>query len=263
MGTVVCGNAMAVNGVNTARNFRIILHNEGIPYAASNTNGSMGRVVSAFDWQGVYMMYGHTPVVFPGDNFTFTGSTTGTQGVSGAAICERIRIMWDVERGAPISALVFFASNGAFAYTGAATDVTVPNPPTAKNMFASFGSALTNVRKMELEISSRVKPYSTADTLGWVKRNKGAIDAKCSVDLYTPDAADLPTIGTDTIAKFYVTETTFWELKWMHNQGFWNFETDHESDTNVSAVLEAAFTGYSAGGEGYIKNPAIVTKWPT
>lgn len=264
MGRVLCGNVMAINGVNTVRRFTIRKLNDSRPYVASNTKGGSGREEGPFDWVGVYSAYGHTPAVFPGEAFAFVGSTDGSVGFTGTAIVDRIHIKWDIEKKAILEHYVYFSSNGALTEGAAvATDTTSPAPTSSKNMYVALdGTKQTHIRNMELVIVSKNKPYVDSDTDGWTKREKGPIDFQFRYGIYEGTPASLPTMGQDYVVAFYATPTSTWELAWGHIEGYEDFNVDHEGQENVSAVVIGSMSGFSGTMAGWIKNPAGDTKWP-
>jgi hypothetical protein len=258
---VISGYKMAVGNANTVRRFRIFYQGTIPPYVASNTKNATGRVKGNKDWRGFFLGYGHTPPVFPGEEFTFTGSIDGSKGVTGTAICDRIQVDCPTEQGTPLEYAVFFSSNGELTLGGAvATDSTTPAPPSSVGLGASFGGALADVRAWRLLVEAKNKPYASSSTDGWVKRVKGPIDATAQVTLYSDAPASLPKPNDDVIVNLYVSTTESWELKWCKVEGPQEYGADHESPEPVGGLVVAKFNGFQ-NGTGSISAPSGV-KWP-
>ena len=161
--TVISGIDMAVNGASTARTFQI--REFGQPrrgYSASGFAKGTGRSKAPVGFSGWYLGYGHTPAVFPGAAFTFTGSVDGALGVTGAAICTANIIRASIEQGGPIEYMVRFFGDGALTKGAAVgTDATVPAPGDGTDTSIEFaGSTVGCVRDWVLEMSCKPRPYS-------------------------------------------------------------------------------------------------------
>lgn len=262
---VISGTNLAINGEETARRFSLSSNNKLAAGVASNTQRGMLRRPGVKDWKGSYGGYGHTPAVFPGADFTFTGSLTGSQGATGEAICSRIVMNWDIERGELIAYRVYFEANGDLTFgAAAASDSSIPDPPTTQAMFIALdGGQQTQIRNMDLDISCRNRPYVTSDTDGDTKREPGNFDFLLRYGMYfDSDTVTLPTLETAYIAKMYVTASTFWELKWARIESVLEFQGDHEKDEPASCIVTAAMDASDGAAIGSITNPASSVVWP-
>lgn len=265
MGTVYCGNHMAINGVSTARRFTIEKINKPTVYVASNTLLGSGAIKGAFDWKGVYYAYGAQPAFMPTAAFTFSGTADTGAGLDGEAIIERVRILGPLEDSGIVQHEVYFAGNGELT-TGAGgdTDATVPDPPPAVDTSVAWAAELTNVRQWRLEFFTNLKEYVTSSTLGWVNRLKGAIMGKLEVDLYSV-GSDGPTIGTDAVCTITVAAgppAETYVITWMHATGYRDLDVNHEGRNAIGATLLGTFNGFSAGVAGSIVLPDASTWWP-
>ena len=262
---VIAGNLIHVDGANTVAAWKVRYKGQLADYRGSNTQSGVGRELGNSDWRGIYRAYGHTPLYFPGETFTFTGTVDGTNGATGAAICDRIRVWWDIEQGKKIQHEVSFSAMGALTLgAAAASDSTSPDPPTSKGMFIKLnGTAQTDIRRMELIVVAGNKPYVSSTTDGVTKRAVGPIDATLNFSLYQDDPSLLPSVALDYgyVASLYVTSTTYWELAWMMCDDI-DYGGDHEGEENVGGTVGMSFNGFSGTTAGWIKTPAGTAKWP-
>lgn len=265
MGAYV-GVAMAIDGVNTARGWKISRTSNSKPYYASNTAQGAGRACGNRDWEGQYWCYGHTPAYFPGDSFTFQAVTDEGAGLQGAAMVERVRIFWDFEEGAYIAHVVDFARNGALTFTATASDATQPSDYihcTEGTKFMYGLATLPEVQEMMLDIRCANRPRVTSSTGGGNLRARGNLDAFWSVKSIEHDPSAYPVVNATHPLYFYVDDTTYWTLNWGKVLKSPNdYGVNHESLDYVGGVLEGAWSGHLASGTGAIITPGGVTKWP-
>lgn len=236
-------------------------------FAATNTAGAGNSISGNTDWQGQCWLYGHTPLVFPGDTFAFIGSVDGTNGVTGNAICERLTITCHGERGGNIEAAVGFAANGALSFGAAAAADT-----SAQTAITSIGKLLkldgVNVSQERLwRLSFWARNYAGVHTgvatAGTTERVTGNLFAAWTYQLYVDDpSTDLPAIGDKPLMRFYVTDSTYWELKWGHVQEIDPYGADREGARNVGATVSGIWSSEVGGVDGQVVNPAEVIKWP-
>jgi len=280
--SVISGIGAVVHTAGTAestvREWAIRLRGMPPPYAATNTNGAMNRDTGNVDWRGFYLGYGHTPSVFPGDSFAFEGVTDGTKGAYGTARCERITITCHIERGSQIEYRVDFAANGALAL---AADVggTPLTDGTAVNAFTSVGRKInlggttgtddgTGVplaRLWRLSVARALRPYVHTGTAGQVQRETGNLDVQWLYQVYVDspaDTAQIPTLQSTEMMKFYVTSSTFWEVKWGKIENVDPFGANREGQEDVGATISGGLVAYN-GAAGAIYNPAKAAKWGT
>lgn len=277
---VLSGIGGAVDGRGTIGEWRVNHSSDTQQYVSSNTKQGTGRVIGNKDWSGTYNALGHTPQTMPGDAFTFTGSLDGTNGVTGAAICDQVEITWDIEAGAIISHVVTFSSNGALTEgTAAASDSTVPDPPSSIGTKVEVADVVMppaspayvevpDVRTITLTISRANPSYVSSSTAGETKRVAGPIDVQVRINVYTDDVsgAPIPTVNEVNEVKLYVDATTFWHLKWIMFTEHSDYTCNVETGELVSVTLNGSMDGYtSVAGtpiEGFIKKPDATTWWP-
>lgn len=273
--SVISGKGGAVSGQDTVREWSITTKKTLVPITASNTKGGTMRVQGNGDWSGSYSGYGHTPGVFPGDTFVFTGSIDGVVGVTGNARCESVEVVIDIEGGKPIEYTVSFQSNGALSKGAAvAVDIVVPNPFSSIGTKVEFGTMvaspvfteIADVRTITLSFTKSLPEYASSDTGGDTKRVDANLDLTLAITVYTADFSTLPAEGSEQHARVYVNASTFWELKWVRVEELSGLDVDIAEGTPVGATINAGMHGFAnvtgTPTEGIIKDPAQVTKWP-
>ncbi len=262
---VISGISGLVDGRSAVREWKIREIQRSAAWVDSITRAGVARACGIKDWRGYFLGTGHTPVTFPGQTLTFTGSVDGTLGVSGPAICDRIVVTWDIETGEVITYRVDFSGNGTFSKgAAAATDTATPVFKCSTGMYVAIdGSRQTDIRYMRLVIIAANRPYVSSDTAGQVNRTPGNIDAACTYRLYQDTPANLSALATPGILRFYVTASTYWELKWMVLEEIDDYGADREGAENVGATIKGAFSAYVGTTVGTIISPSTTQKWPT
>lgn len=267
-GQVVHGHSSVVDNASTARAWQIAMNEAAAAYTASGMSRGIHRVAGVRRWQGVYVAYGATPVPFPGATFTFTGNTDGSNGYTGTAWCERVRVTWDplAQDPRPIHHTVFFRSAGALtAGSASASDSTVPNAKPATGLKVNFdGSDATHVHGAQLDIFARWgKRYADTESSFWEVWLGGAIDAEAWWDVFEDDPSNLPSLQSEGVLKMYDDTSTYWQLVWGRITGVPNFQVDHEGPRPVFGRVQAEFTGFAGGtNTGSITDPATSVRWP-
>jgi hypothetical protein len=260
------GQAMAIDGVDTARGFRITQTSESRPYGASNTAQGAGRKCGNVDWLGHYWCYGHTPVHFPGDTFTFQAETYDGKGLQGSAIVERLRIFWNITEGDYIAHVVDFARVDELTFTGSATDSVNPSTKVvcAQGTKFTYGDAeLTEIDTMMLDFRSQNPKRVTSSTNGGVVRARGSLDAYWQVKHKEHDPSQLPTLNDTHVLKFYVSDAEYWELTWGKVLASPNqFGVEMEPLDYIDNTLAGAWNAHADTGQGSILDPAGDQKWP-
>jgi hypothetical protein len=261
---ILRGKHGAVDGANTVRHWMVAAEADDNDYHASNTQGGTGRADGNKDWGGWYRAYGHTPYMWPGTQYTFSGVMTTGVGATGVCLCERVRIVCPTEEGKPIWHQAWFAANGDLTLGAAtATDATIPAPPTSIGRKVSFdGTDQDDVRGWVLEfICPRVR-YASSTTAGLYKGAADNIDARLTVNVYAANFNTLPTRNTDYTVKAYTAAGTYWDIQWMKILQLPQCDVPVEEKELVSGVIVAGMQGFNGTTAGYIKTPAVVTKWP-
>lgn len=269
MGDVIYGKNMRVDGEKCIDFFEIKDFSNAPDYVTGCMQGAVGRVAGNHDWEGEYRMY-DTPVRFPNDEATFKAApvNTGNKGVSGTARIVELTCRWDMAMGAYIEYRIGFGSNGVLTRTGIdaslITPVTSALPLSPKGMLLKLDDVVQDhVSMMGFRIFAEVIPYVDSTTDGQTHRTLGDIDVSAMWLINSDDPANWPTKDAYHVAKFYVTATTFWEFKFMHIMGVRPWTKDRrQKDTPVQFTALAAFKSENGTDTGYIKNPALQTKWP-
>jgi len=261
--TVISGINAHVDGISTLRSWKIRASNLAVPGAASDAPGAVQRIAGNKDWRGVYLAYGHTPVPWPGSAFSFAGDVDDNYGVSGTAIVDKITIECPVEEAKRIEQVVEFSANGGLDRgAAAATAGSSPSIVSAISRKVSLdGVDVTDVRGWKLVLTARNKPYASSDTAGQIMRTAGNIDGQYEYKVYEDNPSDLPTEGEVKIVRFYVTATTYWELKWGIMEEIDDWGGDLEGAENVGASIRGSYNAFYGTISGSIKNPAGETKW--
>ena len=260
---VLTGLDMKIGSVPTAHRFQLEVSDELKEYISSGSSGGVGRKCGIDDWRGVAMAYGYQPPVFPGSDFTFTGSLDGTYGFTGTAYCEAIEVIGDIENGEYGAYSIQFSRNGALTSgSAAATDSTVPSPPCPENFSLLVGSnTVLDVTYQRLKIMCPGRAYVSSSTSGGRLRKRGAIDAEFEYHFYYDNPSQLPAFEHDYLIQPYFTQTLFWELAWMKLLTHSEY-VNTEARRPVNSKITMAFNGSNGTSLGYIKDTATTTKWP-
>lgn len=272
---LLSGILCAVDGEGRAAEWEINKFKRPRPTSDSASGGAMSRACAVNDWRGWYRGYGYTPTVFPvkfpGDEISFVGQVKAAKSVDGTGIIDRITLDWNIERDEKIAYRVDFSRKSTDLNTEAtstATDPLIASPEAnvcSQDMYVALdGVAHPRIRRMRLIISSANLAGVDSSTSGGVERIAGNIDAQCVFQFYQTDAVfTLEALNTPKVFRWYVTATTYWELKWMILEEL-QYGANREGRTPVGGTYEGAFTAtWGTSGIGYITNPAGVDKWGT
>jgi len=264
---VITGLNMAVNGENTNRMFQITTSNELRRYSASNTQSGAGRRCGIDEWKGMYLGYGSTPAVFPGDFFTFAGSVDGTNGwvsATNGAYCEQIDIVGNIEEQQYLQYAVHFSRSGSIT-PGAAeySDDTLPAPPCTNSLTVNRGSVdEDDVRFYHLVMRCPGRKYNSSSTDGGYQRKRGVFDAFLEYHRYFSNPTTLPALERDYAMRLNTTTVPeFWDLAWMKAAKI-EAIVNTETQENMGAKIFMEFNGHNGTATGYCKTPAAVEKWP-
>lgn len=269
--TVVSGILGTVDGVSSIRRWLVKDRNDVVQYASSATRSAIDAMAGNTDWEGLYVCFGHTPAVAPGDTFTFKGTVDGTLGLTGTGMVDVVRIDWPVEAGQPISYIVGFSPGTAMtALNEAISDTSTALPPTAisckiqvANDAASpaYADMSGEEREMHLTIARDNRPTPTGRTAGLKSRVAGHWRGEVEFTAYAASPAALPQKGQTIGLRIYVNASLYWEVRW--------WEIDEKSDDvkvegseNYSCRIHAVFRARGGGGVGAIVTPAGTTWWP-
>ncbi|MDD5477998.1 MAG: hypothetical protein PHG87_07390 [Candidatus Omnitrophica bacterium] len=274
--SVISGLNACVDGINTMGKWTVELSNEVKSWLASNSKRAPGYLPGNFDWSGSYEAWGYQPLKMPTNEFTFTGSVDGAKGVSGDVVVDSVEITIGVEAADIIKHTVEFSGNGALtkADISAISDVESPEAFTSLGLKAYLGdiaesplySELSDVRTVTLRFTADNKEYNSSGTSGYTKRLAGNIGGEVTISVYADSLDDLPDEGDLAALKVMVTDTLFWELKWIIFASIGDFAADVETGDLIGAELSGNFSGLAFDGsswlEGEIVRPDSSIWWP-
>lgn len=285
--SVVSGKDGAVDAIDSVGRWNISSSADMPAIIASNTKGGPVRLAGNKDWTGLYKAFGHTPLKFPGDIFTFTGKMDVKSGgpdtvigVQGSCMVRQAVIVVDVEAALAISHEVSFEADAALTYLDNITlfsDVTIPAPFTSISMKVEVSDPLatpvfgdvSDIRVVTLTLTRNNPSYVSSDTAGQTRRSVGNFDVELAYSAYQADPTKY--IQPNTIKHVRVhTEipAKFWDLKWMRFGEITDAQVDNESGDHIGATQNCKMHGFAevpAGGavvEGAIITPGVVTIWP-
>lgn len=285
---VFSGKFGHVDGQSTVRNWTINQPSTPPSFAASNTQGGMGRRGGVRDWTGQFSNYGATPTVMPGDSFTFTGYTApdgGTPGgsgevLTGAALVDSVVITWNWQNGEIIGHQVNFG--GHLALTEQSSSVSVdssqPDVPTfngtkikmSTDEFVGMEEEIPNLTSATLTITAENQTYVNSDTVvsgvTWTGRKAGNIDwtlAMNQEDNAKQGSTGIPTIGSRYNFRLFDDATSYWDLLWGHVVDFTNLNVDRETGAIISRTINVAMDGFDGTSTGKITLPGAGSNfWP-
>lgn len=274
MEKIYSGKDMSINAAAGTGIYQFAFTQVHIPpwQVGGNQSAAVARALGNYTWYGWYRANGHTPVVFPGEEYTFTCAPkqTGSVAVSGTALCLSIEVVADnrnPDEPVPLHHTVYYAAAGALT-TGASapgdTSEAVIYPP--KDLCAYFGGAIAHTKYQRLRMYDRAT-VKTVDctTEGLIVWAPGELDAEYEWIINTDDSSDFHDVdaGMQT-ARMNVTDSTYWELNWMiieDTPDDWN--ASRRPPKVVDAKFRATFSGHSGTTKGHVKDPAGTTKWPS
>jgi hypothetical protein len=270
--TILTGKKAAIDGVSCATEWGCAAQAEDVFAICSASDGAPVRAVGNEDWSVYWEAYGSTPAKLPGALFTFTGATEtggGATSIANGAIVKQIRVDWPVSTGAFVHHRVDGeCAEGALTFgASTATDVNIPNPLSAKQLYATFGGVdITHVTDMVFAAQCKNADSIDSSSAGIRNRKKGNYDAVAVVRVNVEAFASLPvtnTIGILAIGKG--TAVTPWTVHWMKLMNIKpvvDIEGNDGKPKVVGADLQFAFTGYNGGVKGFITTPLGGTLWP-
>lgn len=225
------------------------------------------RVPGVEKWSGSYAGHGGLPAVLPGDAFVFHGIASGTdvadlaKTATGAARCHEAVITVNYETGEPIGHMVSFQSNGALTYPATATKAydtaedasafVIPNgstmPVKSDDLVDvidwSTPGIFPDVRTVTITLSAANPERITSSTAGVAKHDAGNFDVKVSMNVFEADPTEFMAIGDTLAYQFYVTASTFWDIRFLTVESMSDFTVDPASPDLIGVTYEL---GYSA-----------------
>jgi hypothetical protein len=277
------GKFGAANGISTLRNWVINELSQPKQFAASNTRGAHGRRAGIKDWNGSYGAYGGSPLILPGETFSFEGYTApdddveGSTGAvySGDAVIESVAITWDWRGSNIISHTANFSGAGPLTETtDIITDISDPDAPPitgARIEFDGIGSEGSGsgsgselcVATATLTLSAPSQTFVNSCTGGYTGRRSGNLDWTLSIVMDENRRSEIPfDIGDDIALRLFIDADRFWRLKWGHVRDFSGLTVDRETGTIISQTCNIDMNGFLGGAIGEIISPDAVQWWP-
>lgn len=267
-----------VDGVSAVRNWQISDDGQLSRFVNSATALGSGRRKGIQQWNGNYACHGAVPAHFPGEFFTFLGYTAPDDNVSGVgltyggeAVVDAIGINWDWASGNVIEHSLGFSGHLALTATAADTEVldaTVSDPEpvgVTKIAYSANGSDftdLTDLTQASLQIQAANSSYVNSSTASGTGRIAGPIDWTASINIESSVMGHGLTKFNDYVWRFYVTATTYYELKWGQVKGYTGLVINPETGQVISHTINIEMNATKSAALGFIKKPGAVTWWP-
>jgi hypothetical protein len=267
-----------VNGQSTVGNWSIADTSTPAPFIASNTEGGTARRRGVRDWTGSFMQFGATPLLMPGDGFTFGGYTSPDSGISGTGICfngeaiiDQIVVVWDWSTGGIINTTLNFSGNGPLAQSTAEyTDATAPDAPESCGTKIETDVTGTptwveweNLTQATLTITSANQAYVNSSTANWTERVAGPIDWTLAV--VQQDVARVSQAwdidDEEVHFKLWIDAVDFWDLKWGIIKDFTGITVDRQTGAIIEQTVNIEMNGVDATGAGSITLPGAGAAW--
>lgn len=270
------------SAMKSIRNINIDYTSEQPEGNASGANqGAPFSVPGPTDFTGDLEFYGKTWELLPQVTFNFEASN-GTEVATGAAIVESVDIRCSIQNGGILEGSIKFGGNGALTLGSGATamtDATVPEAYGSIVCKAAWGpiaasptmADIADVQEWTLQYSSKINAFVTSgSTAGATRRNAGALNGlTATVNVLNSQPSGLSTAnmlpGQYGEARFYVTATEFFAVRWMGVTGL-RETVPIETGENVQLQASMKWSAYRpiSGTQtvGYIKNPATTNIWP-
>lgn len=273
------GRFGVVNGITQVRNWSINDDGNASRFVNSATKMGAGRRAGVKQWNGSYASHGGIPAVMPSEFFSFLGYTAPDddtaggvgQTYEGTAIVDAIGINWNWAGGPVLEHQVGFSGHLGLtpnAADTAITDATVSNPEPicpCKIEYSADGNTWTeldNITQASLNIQAANGSYVNSSTDCNTGRVPGPIDWAASIAVEDNLLGSGLTKFTDYWWKFYVTASTFYELKWGIVKSFTGLQINRETQQVISHVINLEMNGSAYAGAGHIKLPDTTTWWP-
>lgn len=283
------GKFGVINGHSTVRNWTVEDAQDSKTYVASNTKFGTGRRASVESWSGSFGIYGHTPQVMPGDDFSFIGFTApdsdvlGGSGMrySGTARVAQVQVNWGWQGGEILNAQVNF--NGHLALTAAVgaaiSDLTVPRVPSVIGTRIDYSLndvdwvEWTNLVTAQLTLSCALQSFVNSSTVVggrlWTGQKPGPVDWTLAVT-EQDNRRSLFEKGDVISLRLYVNDTEYYELKWAHVQNFTGLTVDVETGAIMQQTVNLGMDGfdpdettYDPDSIGHVILPDLTQWWPS
>lgn len=276
------GKFALVDGIDTVRNWTISEQQTAARGIASNTAFGPLRRVGVRSWSGGFTRYGGSPVLMPGDLFTFKGygapvtDVVGTPGMvyDGQAMISAVSLAWDWQGAGLLVESYQFAGHLTLNKSDSAAaflDASLPSPNEScgtKIQYSMGSGAYTdfeNLTAAQLNITCALQAYVNSNTANYTGQKAGPIDWNLSVSQQDERrVAGVPDIGDDIKLKLFIDATLFWELLWGNVRDFSGLTADRESGAILARTINIDMTANtsSGGALGSIDLPGAVEWWP-
>lgn len=277
------GRFGVVDGITQVRNWQI--NDDGNLARGVNSASKMGsfRRKGTASWAGSYSAHGAVAAVMPSEMFSFLGYTApdgGTVGgvgqtYEGAAIVDSLGISWNWAGGNVIEHQIGFSGHLTLTPTAAdiaALDATVSDPEVVgvckitRSVDGAAWVEIENVTQASLNIQAANAAYINSSTSSNTGRVPGPIDWTASIGVEDNLLGSGLSKFTDYWFRFYVTATTFYELKWGTVKSFSGLQISRETQQVIAHSISIEMNGTKSVASvltaGHIKLPDASTWWP-
>ena len=270
------GKHALVNGKPSVRTWSISDSHTPAKGVASNTKNGTLRRPGVMDWSGSYGAYGATPIVMPGDAFSFIGYTAPDDDVSGIgqtyegnAIVDNVVISWNWANGEMLSHVVNFAGDLQLTHTsGIYVDDSLPEALSVCGTKLEYDLdntgyvELDNILSMQLTLSCALQTYVNSSTACWTGRKAGPIDWTLAITQQDNIRAEIFDKGDRCKWKLFIDDTKFWELIWGQVRDFSGITCDRETGAILQRSINVDMDCHDGTDDGSVTNPLGTVWWP-
>ena len=270
---VISGYGGKLNGVDCMMKWSVDPKAGDNSFVTSNTNGGTGRVDGLKDWTGSYDAQGHSPIVLPGQAFSFAGAGSGGKGASGTAIVDSVNIKWPIAERKPIIHTVSFSGNGdlTLGAVSATADADAIFPVNAGPLClakictvavpATFTEIAGEIQSIDLTITCSNKEYAASTGQ---KRLAGNLDFTVAIAILHDDLSTVPALNSENGLQLFVDAEDCWLLKWVRWLNPSGFVVDPEGGAIVGCTLNGSMAAVASDDSyGTITLPGEATAfWP-
>ncbi len=270
------GKFGVVDGQSTVRDWSINDAMDPKKYVASNTKFGQGSRRGVESWDGNFQHYGHTPLVLPGEQFSFLGygspiNRSGGAGFryAGDALVETAVINWNWAGGDILSVQVNFKGHLNLTEQGSSGaqifDQTIPTVPvvacTKIEYSTDDGVTFTeweNLVTAALTLSSKLVEYVDSSTVVddsgtcriWKGQRPGSIAWVLAVTEQNIDRSIFKK-GDSLVWRCWVNGTEFYLLKWGMVEGFTNISVNPETNAIIQQTVNIGMDGFDPAAGNY------------
>ena len=277
------GRFGVVDGVSQVRNWQI--NDDGNLARGVNSASKMGsfRRKGTAAWAGGYSAHGAVSGVMPSELFGFLGYTApdndtaggAGQTYAGDAIVDSLGITWNWAGGNVIEHQIGFSGHlglTAAAADAAVLDATISDPEVigvckiTRSVDGSTWVEIENITQASLNIQAANAAYINSSTASNTGRVPGPIDWTASIGVEDNLLGSGLSKFSDYYFRFYVTASTFYELKWGTVKSFSGLQISRETQQVIAHTINIEMNGTknvsSVLTAGHILLPGGATWWP-